>query len=87
MDTIQSQLNVPKETKEVIDGALDLIEDIRAKKDVGVIAAENLPSLMAAFDGYDKIKGEISSAERSDLVAYVAKRVMDLLIPVESEQA
>lgn len=84
--TVEVKINVPKESKEVLDTAIDFIEDVIAKKDVSTIAAENLPNLLKAFDGYEKIGGELSSEQRSDLAGYVVKRVLDLLVPVKSEE-
>lgn len=86
MDTIKKELNVPKESAEVVDAVFDLIEDIKAKKDVGAITAENLTSLMKAVDGYEALGDEVKSAERSDLAAYMTKRSLDCFAPTKSEE-
>lgn len=77
--TIPVTINVAKESKEVVDAVTDLIADIKAGKDVGQIAAENLPGLIAAIDGYDKLDDEMKSGARNETVAYAGLKVADSL--------
>lgn len=76
------QLNVPKESKEILDTALGIIKSVMNKEEVAVILTSNLPKLITAVDGYDKVSLELSSAERSDLLAYAVKSLADTFAPV-----
>lgn len=52
-------------TKELDDAMVlivELIKDIKAGKEPGMIAAENLPNLMSAIGGADQIGGEVSAS-------------------------
>ena len=45
METVSVELKVPKESKEVVDFIVELYKDIKAKKSISEISAENLPAL------------------------------------------
>ena len=79
METVNVTIEVPKESKEVIDLVLNLVEDIRAKKDISVIVAENIPSLSSAIEGFDKLGEEVKSDKVGELAAYTVDRITDVL--------
>lgn len=81
--TVQETLEVPKECKEIADAVVDILQDALDKKGIGEIAAENIAGIMVAAEGYDKVTDEAKSKYRSDLAAYVSKKLMDTLIPVK----
>ena len=85
MNTVNSELQVPKESKEILDALFDLYEDIKAGKNVGEITSENLTGLFAAVNGYEQLGEELKSSKRSDLMAYGVKRMADAFAPVKSE--
>lgn len=51
----EETVTCPKEMNDVRKCIKDLVIDIRKGKDVGVIAMENLPGLVNAIDGYEKL--------------------------------
>lgn len=81
MSTVKKELEVGKELSEVIDAVTDLLEDILAKKELGLVAAENLPSLMSAVDGYDQLALELKSDKRNETAAYAVARLLEVLAP------
>jgi len=70
VETVEKTLVVGKECGEVFDALKELILDIRAGKDVGMLAAENLAGLMVAVDGYEQLGPEIKHESRSATLGY-----------------
>ena len=85
MDVLSRELEVGKETTEIFEGLAELIKDIKAGKEVGVIATENLPALITMIDGYDKIKDELTGVARNATLAYGSFALAEALAPVEVE--
>ena len=56
---IKKEVEVPKEASEVLDLVVELVADIKAGKDAGAITGENIPGLMKAIDGFEKIADEV----------------------------
>lgn len=79
VQTVAVELKVPKESKEVLDAVTNLIENIRAKKGVAEIAASELPMLIAAIDGFDKLGEEVKSEFKPDLIGYSGKEIAKAL--------
>lgn len=74
MELVKVELNVPKESKEVVD-FLALIFD-EAKQGLGVDdIAKLLPGLMQAIEGLDKVDDEIKGKNRDDLMGYLVKQI------------
>lgn len=86
MATVKKELEVGKELSEVIDAVADLLEDILAKKEIGLIAAENLPSLMTAVDGYDQLAVELKGDKRNESAAYLVARLLEILAPDSKDE-
>lgn len=84
METVTVEIEVGKESKEVADALGDLVADIKAGKEVAAIVAENIPGLLKAIDGFDKLDDEMKAVSRNATVAYVAYKVADALAPVKS---
>ncbi len=80
------EIEVGKESKEVVDAITLLVEDIREKKDISLIAAENLPSLMKAIEGVDKLDDEMKSEVRNATVAYAGLQVAETLVPYKKSE-
>lgn len=75
MNLIKVELEVPKESKEVIDAVVELIKDLKAKKDLTAILAENIAVLSMAIEGLDQIKEELKSKYVADLASYGAVQI------------
>lgn len=67
MELVDVALKVPKEMNDIKVALVGLVEDIKAKKGVASIIAENIPALMAAIEGFDKLGEEAKSAEAYNL--------------------
>ena len=81
--TSQVTLDVPQESRDIIDFIDGLLEDILAKKDAMTVVTENLPTLVKAVDGYDEVAQSFSDESRSALAAYLVKVLMDRLVPTK----
>lgn len=79
VNTVPVQLNVPKESKEVVDALKALVAEIKAKKPIGEIVASALPKVITAVDGFDQVDDEIKSENKSDLIAYLSKEISSAL--------
>jgi hypothetical protein len=77
--TVPVTIDVPKEMKDVVDLTSKIVEDVKAGKSAAEIAADVLPLLISAFDGYQKLDDELKSQHKSDLVAYAVKKHMAAL--------
>lgn len=58
MSVIKKEIEIGKELSEIVDLVAAIIVDIKAKKDIATIAAENLPALMVAVQGFDQLVPE-----------------------------
>ncbi len=81
VETKEVTIVVGKETKEVVDAVSELIADLKAKKDMSLIAMENLPGLLKAVEGVEMIDDEMKSQYRNATVAYSGMKVADALLP------
>lgn len=79
VETVKVEMNVPKEAKEIVDFVAALLADALAKKPIAVIAADVLPKLMSAIDGYSGVADELKSEHKKELAAYLVMQVMDAL--------
>lgn len=52
------EVEIAKETADVMDLLIVLVKDIKAKKPIGEISADALPKLIAAIDGAGQIAEE-----------------------------
>ena len=83
IQTIKVELNVPKESKEIVDFMADVVADIKEKKSVTQITTENLMPLFDAIKGFDELDDEAKSEYRDDLAGYLVQRMMEVLMPVK----
>jgi len=74
MSKVTISVEVPKELNELCVALRELIKDVAAKKDLAVVAAENLPNLAAAVQGLDQLAVEF----KEDRAAFA--RAVGLLI-------
>ena len=81
MELVKIELEVPKESKEVIDLLEAVGAKIKAKAPLAEYA-ELLDELYVAIEGAQKLGAEVSSAQRSDAAALLVKKLLDLALPV-----
>lgn len=60
---VVEQVQLCKESNEVFKCLAGLVEDIKAKKDISSIAAENLPALLQAVQGFEMLDNELQDAQ------------------------
>lgn len=59
----QKQIDYAKEVDDVLVLVVELVKDIKAKKDMAALAAENLPNLMNAIGGLDQVGDEFKNKQ------------------------
>lgn len=79
VQTIDVTIAVGKESKEVADALSELVADIKAGKDISVIAAENLPGVMKAVEGFDQLDDEQKAPSRHATRAYIGMKISESL--------
>lgn len=67
-----------KEVDDVMVLLTELVADIKAKKNLAVIASENLPNLFAALSGVDQVGAELNSNPKV-VVETIGYRLGDLI--------
>lgn len=79
METVNVELKVPKESKEVVDAVMSIVLDIKAGKSIAEISASNLPKAVNAIQGYEKLGEEGKSEQRHDLYGYAGYSISKAL--------
>lgn len=77
---VEEKVQLPKEMNDVRVLLVELVKDVKAKKSPMAIASENLPLLIAAGDGMDKLAAEAKSAAAVDLAALLAADITKILL-------
>lgn len=80
MDLVKYELEVPKESKEVLDAAISLVSFFMQKKPLAEITLL-LPGVLAALDGISQVKDEIASDKKDELAAYAVHQLWAALQP------
>lgn len=72
-----------KEIDDVQVALNELVRDIKAKKSIGQITTENLPTIIAAVDGADQMDDEIAANRKVALqtIGYRSGELVDVLLP------
>ena len=83
METVNVQLAVPKETKEVVDCLGAIYDHVKAGKSLQE-AVGLFDELSAAAKGVDLVDDEMKTANRSDAAGYLVKQLLDRIMPVEA---
>ena len=80
MEKVMVQMEVPKESKEVVDFLAAVVDHFKKGKPLAELAAI-IPAAITAADGWDKIKDELSkdAASRDELGAYLSWKVLGAL--------
>lgn len=85
VESVAVQLDVPKESKEVVDAVTGLVSHFVKGGDLSGAAAF-LPAVMAAVDGYEKLADELGSELKHESAAYAAWKLWEALEkPAEAE--
>jgi len=82
MQKVQVMMEVPKESKEVVDLMAALVKDLKAKKSLAEIASDLLPKLMVAVDGFSAIGEEVASDGKDEMAGYLVQQLMAELMAV-----
>lgn len=77
---VEQVVKLPKEMQDVRVLVVELVKDIKAKKSPMEIAGENLPLLIAAAEGMDKLGAEAKDAAAIDLGALLAADISKVLL-------
>lgn len=82
---VKVELEVPKEMNDVKVFLIQLVQDIKEKKDIAVIISSSLPALISAVDGYEKLGEEAKLAEAYNMYALLVADLAKVLLakPVE----
>ena len=76
--TVNVDLPVGKESKDVVDVLAELIKDIKEGKKLEALT-ENIPGIMAAVEGYDLLDDEQKDASRHGTRAYLVYKLSESL--------
>lgn len=79
MEFVEQTVKLPKELSEVKKALVELVADIAAKKELAVIVGENLPLLMQAIEGFDKMGEEIKAPEAANVAALLGAEIFQSL--------
>ena len=76
---VEQTVKLPKELSEVKTCLVELVADIVAKKELAVVISENLPNLIQAIEGFDKMAEEVKAPEAVNVVALLGAEVFQAL--------
>ena len=79
MEFVEQVVKLPKELSEVKKALVELVADIAAKKEISILIAENLPLLMQAIEGFDKMGEEIKTPEAANVAALLGAEIFQAL--------
>jgi hypothetical protein len=85
VETLPVQLDVPKEGKEVVDFVFAVTQFFLDKRPLEELVTLVGP-MLTAIDGWENLSDEVKSAYRADLSAYLTKKGLDTLLPVEQPE-
>jgi len=85
VETVNYSLQVPKESKEVVDAVAAIIEHFKAGKSI-TEAAALLPGVMTAVDNVGKVGEEVKSVYNDEAAAYCVHKVFGALKGPEAIQ-
>lgn len=85
MELVPVTMEVPKESKEVVDAVVKIADHILQKKPLAEIA-DLIPPALKAVDGFDQVDDEFKTNSRDELVGYFVQQVM-ALFPIKEDAA
>jgi len=78
METVKYCMEVPKESKEMVDAVAAIMAHFVSGKSIAE-AALLLPTVMDAVNGYDKVPGEMKSQYNDEAAGYLVHKMWDAL--------
>lgn len=85
VELVKQEVLCPKELHDVKTAIVELVKDVKDKKDMGLIMGENLPLLMNAFQGYEKLTEEIKSEFGPNAISLLAGELAIVLLAKKEE--
>jgi len=85
MPRVKLEKEIDQDALEIIDGLFDLYDDIAAGKEIAIISAENLPSLMKAVDNYKQGIDAAKGADRGVVIGHTCERAVNAFVPYEEK--
>ena len=79
MEFIEQVVKLPKELAEVKKCLVELVADMAAKKELAIIVSENLPLLIQAVEGFEKMAEEVKAPEAANVAALLGAEVFQAL--------
>lgn len=86
IELVKQELSIPKELHDIKVAIVELIKDIKDKKEMGLIVGENLPLIMSAIQGYEKLGEELKSEFAPNAAAVLAAEIAAVLLAKKEEQ-
>ena len=84
MNKVKYEMQIPKESKEVVD-LLDLVlKKVLSKAPLSEYAAI-LPNFLTAIEGLGELKAEVGSDGRDELAGYLVHKLLGTLLPSEKK--
>lgn len=77
---MEIKVEVPKELNDCLVMLVELVKDIKDKKELAVIVSENLPNLIAAIDGAQKIPEELKGPGVYKAAGLFAGEIVEALV-------
>ena len=74
------KVDVPKEFSDCLVLIVELVKDIKAKNDIAAVVSENLPLLIAAIDGAQKIPEELKGEGVYKAAGLFAGEIVEALV-------
>lgn len=80
VELLKKELEVPRNVQEISDLLVGLVEDLKAKKPLSALLSENMPPLMVAIEGLDKLGEEAKSPQLYNAIALLAADLARVLL-------
>jgi len=82
----KKEIEYAKEMDDLGHALVELVRDIKAKKDIAQIAGENIPTIMDALAGIDKVDDELK-ANRTVAIQTIGRHLGGLVDAVLPQDA
>lgn len=83
VEKVKVELEIPKEMSEIKFFLVELLKDIKAKKDVTQLIGENITNLVAAVDGFEKLDDEVKDPSIYAFGGILAGEIVEVLVKKE----
>lgn len=79
MEFVEQSVKMPKELSEIKKALVELVADIAAKKNTAELISENLPLLVQAIEGFDRMAEEMKAPEAINVMALLGSEIYQAL--------